>query len=563
MFVLPSRIAPARATLRATSLSDCGTKSARIFEPAVVRIPRVQKLSLSEIGIPWSGPRARPRCISRSAVFACRRASSARTVRKARSEGFDRSIRRRHASTRSTGEIFLRHSSRAACSMERNDSSVSEWAVMQSGLKDLLLAPQIPGGAEVRNAEDDAVLVLVADRAERKAPVFKTYAAARAVVGHLHDLVLKRLLDEIVTGPEGDVPAAAVLVPVTKQCPYLIGVLLEIRRRRRRIQRKIQRGKVRKRDERFLVRFVFQKSPDRGQPVALRIVVDDKLRVKALARLDGEVAHDRRKTARLVRKGKRRECVECLKHVGLAGNERAAKRGVEEVFLSKTPGDELFGVTGARAAVQALRDSILDFVGVSQRIVLIESQESSEIIHAVYVAIHRVGFDYVLPLRCPALVHAFKYGHADVDRQLLGVAEQPLVEKRSASELAAVIRRAKSEARGHAEPLAKMQRDRHGRREFAPPDESGRFKRRYVLPAMLPAGKRIERKIDGEATEECLVDRTDAGFRSGAQRNGSLRGGREIVLIAQCREIQAESIEIVCQESGIAHLGIYRFLERL
>src|ERR1700723_1177635 len=546
MFVLPSRIAPARATFLATSLSACGTKSARIFEPAVVRVPRVQKLSLSETGIPWSGPRERPRCISRSAVFAWRRAPSATTVRKARSEGFHRSIRARDASTRSTGEISPRRSSRAACSIERNDSSDSECAVMRSASKDLLLAPQIPGGAEIRDADYDAELVLVADRAERKAAVFEADAAARAVVGHLHDLVLERLLDEIVTRPEGDVPASAVLIPVAKQRPYLIGALLEIRRRRRGIQRKIQRGEVRKRNEGFLVRLVFQQRPDSGQPVALRVVVDDELRVKALAWLDGEVAHDRRKTARLVRKGKRRESVERLKHVELAGHKRPAEGGIEEIFLSELPGDELFGVTRTRAAVQSLGDSILDFVGVGQRIVLVEAQETSEVVPAVHVAIHRVRLDHVLPLRSAVVVHAFKYRHADIHRQLLGVAIQSLVEERSAPELAAVIRRAEREARGHAEPLAKMQRDGYGWREFPASHESRRIKRRHVFAAMLPAGKCIERKIDGQAAEKGLVDRADSRLRGGAQRDGSLRGGREVVLVTQRREIQTEAVEVIC-----------------
>ncbi len=49
------RIAPARASFRATVASAAGTKSRRIFDPAVVLIPRVQMLSFNVIGIPRSG----------------------------------------------------------------------------------------------------------------------------------------------------------------------------------------------------------------------------------------------------------------------------------------------------------------------------------------------------------------------------------------------------------------------------------------------------------------------------------------------------------------------------
>ena len=48
-------MAPARASFRATVESSDGTKSRRIFDPAVERMPRVQILSLSAMGIPRSG----------------------------------------------------------------------------------------------------------------------------------------------------------------------------------------------------------------------------------------------------------------------------------------------------------------------------------------------------------------------------------------------------------------------------------------------------------------------------------------------------------------------------
>src|ERR1700728_23754 len=231
MFVFPSRIAPASASDLATSLSAFGTQLARIVDPAVVRTLRVQKLSFSETGMPYRGLFARPRRISRSATFACRRAFSASTVRNTLSCGLHRSMRASDTSTRSTGEISPRRSRRAACSMEKYASSDSEWGVTLADLKNLFLMPKVAGRAQVRDADHDAVLIFVSDGAKRKPAVFEAEAATRAVVGNLDDLVLEGLRHKIVARAELDVEPAAVRLAVAEKRAYLIRMLLEIRRR--------------------------------------------------------------------------------------------------------------------------------------------------------------------------------------------------------------------------------------------------------------------------------------------------------------------------------------------
>src|ERR1700735_3133939 len=137
MFVLPRRIAPAPASSKATLLSCFGMNFASIFDPAVVRIPRVQKLSFSEIGIPKSGLLSFTefarlvRTNSLSASRACFRARSASTVRNALIDGFSLSMRDKDAFTRSTGEISLRRSKRAACWIERKANSHSRLEVIR------------------------------------------------------------------------------------------------------------------------------------------------------------------------------------------------------------------------------------------------------------------------------------------------------------------------------------------------------------------------------------------------------------------------------------------------
>src|ERR1700730_5640797 len=265
MFVLPRRIAPARASRSATSLSRSGTKFSRIFEPAVVRMPRVQKLSLSEIGMPWSRLRVPPLRICRSASNAWRRARRTATVRKALRLGLSRSMRASDRSTSSTGEISFRRSRRAACSIERYISSSSECDVMRFILepgpfhpldlrhesspkpsapvgsaargrtvrwssKDSLRAAEVPGGTKVGNPKHDQVLVFIADRPEREFAIFKADSAARAVVAHLRDLILERTPSHIVAGSDFTVPPAAGELPIANQRADLIRALREIRR---------------------------------------------------------------------------------------------------------------------------------------------------------------------------------------------------------------------------------------------------------------------------------------------------------------------------------------------
>ena len=120
MFVFPSSTAPARRSFRVTVASASGTKSRKIFEPAVVRTPRVQILSLSAMGMPCSGPRQCPRSNSLSAARAAGSALSAVTLRNAFKRGLNSAMRDRHSRASSTGDIFLLATSGESSSMVAN-----------------------------------------------------------------------------------------------------------------------------------------------------------------------------------------------------------------------------------------------------------------------------------------------------------------------------------------------------------------------------------------------------------------------------------------------------------
>ena len=75
--------------------------------------------------------------------------------------------------------------------------------------------------------------------------------------------------------------------------------------------------------------------------------------------------------------------------------------------------------------IETLRDAVLDFVRVGQRVVLIEAQESPEIVHAIHEAIDDVRLDHMLPFRIAVVVDALENGQAKIQREFLGVAEKP------------------------------------------------------------------------------------------------------------------------------------------
>src|SRR5262245_17678838 len=103
MFSLPRRTAPASRSRVTAVASYGGTKCSRIFDPQVVRTPRVHSTSLSAIGTPSSGPRGWPARNRASASAARASACSRVIVRNARSSPSSASIRPRYARVASVG----------------------------------------------------------------------------------------------------------------------------------------------------------------------------------------------------------------------------------------------------------------------------------------------------------------------------------------------------------------------------------------------------------------------------------------------------------------------------
>ena len=105
VFVLPTVIAPAARSRSTMSASSSGTKSAKMGDPKVVRMPRVRVRSLWATGSPWSRPSGSPAATARSALSASASSVvSGRRVTMAFTRGFASSIRPRCAFITSTAE---------------------------------------------------------------------------------------------------------------------------------------------------------------------------------------------------------------------------------------------------------------------------------------------------------------------------------------------------------------------------------------------------------------------------------------------------------------------------
>src|SRR5579872_2429132 len=99
-------IAPAALSLRTTSASSEGMRSAKTALAQVVFVPAVSNRSFKAMGMPCRGPRHLPDCRSASRSRACTKACSPITVINALVFGFSFSIRERQVRVSSTGEIF-------------------------------------------------------------------------------------------------------------------------------------------------------------------------------------------------------------------------------------------------------------------------------------------------------------------------------------------------------------------------------------------------------------------------------------------------------------------------
>src|SRR5882724_10874249 len=306
--------------------------------------------------------------------------------------------------------------------------------------------------------------------------------------------------------------------------------------------------------------------------MVMRIVLEDLLHVIPAAGSEFDVADDRRPVAGPEGKRERRDGVESLKNVALAVYDGAAKGRIEIVFLKDAPGQEFLGLVVAFLQEQPLRETILDFIGVGDRGVGIETDEIGKIVYAGDVTVGKSGLNGVLVsparfvlLQRSAVEEAFEGRRTEVYGEFAGVAGNRCATHQTGGiERIAVARGAKRSGSGHAEPGAEVYRNRNARREFVAFDEVRSFD--SFIAAVHRACKGIEAKIDGNSAPGSLLDGPETRFRriakgdAGGWNRGSDRGRsdgkREKALVIERREIETEAAKIIGDKNGAANFRV-------
>src|SRR5467141_682188 len=406
-------------------------------------------------------------------------------------------------------------------------------------LEDSFLMTEIPEVANVRDDEREAELILRAHLPEVDAAIFDGQATAAAVVTELNDLVLQRLVLEIVAQAGDEIKAFAGFASVADQPANLVRKrLLEVNRLRRRRERKIAehrvgiQAEVGNRGEKFPIRPYFQERAYGDESLNLGIVVKNLLQIVVAARSDLEIADDRRPVAGTESERERRNRGECLENIALVVDDGAAKAGIKIVLLNDAPGNELLRLAITVLPEEPLRKAIFDFAGVGERGIGIKTNKIGEAIHAGDVAVGERRFDGVL-VPVPSLVlfqgtafeESFERRRAELDGELAGVAGD-----RSATGQAggivgiAIAGAAENGGSGHPEPRTEVQWNGYSWRQFVAIDEIRSLN--ILIAPVYDAGKRVETEIEGSAAPGSLLDGAETRFRQVAEGNacGGNRG---------------------------------------
>src|SRR6266851_1734745 len=425
----------------------------------------------------------------------------------------------------------------------------------RDGLEDFFLMKEIPESADVRDDERDAELILRAHLPEVDAPIFDSEAAAAAVVTELNDLVLQRLVLEIVADTRDEIEALAGFAAVADERANLARKrLLENRKHRRRLERKIAEHRIIIQaeegscGEEFPIRLHFQERTDGDESLNLGIVLKNLLQIVVSAGSDLEIADDRRPVAGTESESEGRDGIQRLEDVALAVDDGAAKGGIKVVLLDDAPGNKFLRLAVAVLPQKPLRKAVFDFAGVGKRGIRIEMNKVGEAIHAGDVAVGERRFDGVLVpasslvlLQGCAVEESFERRWAELHGELAGVAgDGSAANQASGIQGIAIAGGAESGGSGHAEPRSEVQWHGDSRRQFVPIDEIGSLNR--LIAAEYDTGKGVEAEIDGGAAPRGLLDGAETGFRQVAESDagGGNRGrGR------RCCDRQGEETLVV------------------
>src|SRR5437879_13745348 len=149
------------------------------------------------------------------------------------------------------------------------------------------------------------------------------------------------------------------------------------------------------------------------------------------------------------------------------------------MLLDNAPRNQLLRLPVAVLPKKPLRKAILDFAGVGQRRIGIETHKLREAIHSCYVPISDSGFNGMLVpppglvlVQGSAVEKSFERRRAEFDRELAGGAGNgDWTDLAGGIKRIAIARGAKCSGSSHAEPSSEVQRHGNTGRQFVAIDE--------------------------------------------------------------------------------------------
>src|ERR1035437_4259454 len=198
-----------------------------------------------------------------------------------------------------------------------------------------LLPSEVAERSHVRQRKRETILILVAHRSQREAPVFQAQAATVPVISRLRRRILQRSMVRVKPEAAGGAQATLVELTVAKQHSKLVEIA------RACIVDYSQEG-IASPHGKWAVVIVHQRHAG-IDATGLKVVVQVPLGVGARAGFDAQAGNNGSESPLFIEKRGAGEIRSGRKHVSLARIQRVPKRGIEKILLPDFPTQDLAG----------------------------------------------------------------------------------------------------------------------------------------------------------------------------------------------------------------------------
>src|ERR1700738_2862033 len=224
---------------------------------------------------------------------------------------------------------------------------------------------------------------------------------------------------------------------------------------------------MRRGDKKFAVLFHCDQRSDGGYFLQLMIIFQNLFSIEAAAGRDLKVTDQWGPVSRSAGKSEWRNRIQRLEDVACTGNNCAAERRIEVMFLRDAPGKKLGGVVVAVFHKKTLRNAVLDFIGIGDRGIGVEANEVRKMVYAGHVTVRSVGFDGVFVFARGQVKKSLEGRRSKGHFKFSGISRDGIPTQRSwRRKRVAVTRSTKCRRGGDAEPGPKVQRNGHAWRKF-------------------------------------------------------------------------------------------------